>query len=52
MAYVVTGLGLLALLVVTTWVGVFPFGNLVIRGLTPLLTVAIGLFVLARSERS
>lgn len=52
MAYVVTGLGLLLLLGVSTWVGVFPFGNLVIRGLTPLLTVGIGLIVLARSERS
>lgn len=37
---------------ITTWVGVFPFGNLVIRGLTPLITLAIGLFVLARCERS
>lgn len=45
-------LALLALLVVTTRVHVFPFGNLVIRGLTPLITIAIGLFVLARSERS
>ncbi|HKS52544.1 MAG TPA: hypothetical protein VJS67_11815 [Pseudonocardiaceae bacterium] len=51
-AYIVTGLALLALLVVTTWVHVFPFGNLVIRGLTPLITIAIGLFVLARCERS
>ncbi len=50
--YVATGLGLLVLLGVTTWAGVFPFGNLIIRGLTPLITVAIGLFVLARSERS
>lgn len=51
-AYVATGLGLLVLLAATTWVGVFPFGNLIIRGLTPLITLAIGLFVLARSERS
>lgn len=51
-SYVATGLGLFALLVVTTTVGVFPFGDLVIRGLTPLLAVAIGLFVLARAERS
>lgn len=52
LAYVATGLGLLVLLVVTTWMGVFPFGDLIIRGLTPLITVALGLFALARSERS
>ena len=50
--YLATGLGLLTVLLVTTWVGVFPFGNFIIRGLTPLITVAIGLFALARSERS
>jgi hypothetical protein len=47
LAYVVTGLGLVALLVVTTWVGIMAF-----RGLGQLIAVAIGLVVLARSERS
>ncbi|MHB1475560.1 MAG: hypothetical protein ACYDDU_18110 [Dermatophilaceae bacterium] len=53
-AYVLTGLGLFALLVATSTPVVrvsFP-GDLTIRGLTPLIAVALGLFVLARVERS
>ncbi|HUZ22087.1 MAG TPA: hypothetical protein VMU75_16125 [Acidimicrobiales bacterium] len=63
-AFVLAGLALLALLVITSpsithllrlpaqvaWLG-FP-GDLNIRGLTPLLTVGAGLFVLSYSERS
>jgi hypothetical protein len=51
-SYVLTGLGLLALLVASTTVGETVLGDLFIRGLTPLITVAIGLFVLARAQRS
>lgn len=53
-AYVLTGLGLFALLVATS-TPVIPVpvpGDLTIRGFTPLLAVALGLFVLARVERS
>ena len=53
-AYVLTGLGLFALLVAisTPLIPVPVHGNLLVRGLTPLLAVALGLFVLARVERS
>lgn len=53
-AYVLTGLGLFALLVATSTplIPVPVHGNLLVRGLTPLLAVALGLFVLARVERS
>jgi hypothetical protein len=51
-AYVLTGLGLFALLVATSVIGVSLPGDLTIRGLTPLIAVALGLFVLARVERS
>lgn len=53
-AYVLTGLGLFALLVVTSTplIPVPVHGNLLVRGLTPLLAVALGLFVLASVERS
>jgi hypothetical protein len=50
--YVVTGLGLFAVLVATSLLGIFPIGELGIRGLTPLLALALSLFVLARVERS
>jgi len=53
-AYVLTGLGLFALLVATS-TPLIPIpvpGDLIVRGLTPLLAVALGLFVLARIERS
>jgi hypothetical protein len=51
---VLTGVLLLAMLVVVSlqsYVGIVP-GNLVVRGLSPLLTVAVGLIVLAVSDRS
>lgn len=53
-AYVLTGLGLFVLLVAisTPLIPVPVHGNLLVRGLTPLLAVALGLFVLARVERS
>ncbi len=50
--YVLTGMGLLAFLVVASVVGRLQPGDLFIRGLTPLLTIAVGLFVLAWAERS
>ena len=50
--YVLTGIGLLAFLVVASIVGRLQPGDLFIRGLTPLLTIALGLFVLAWVERS
>ena len=53
-AYVLTGLGLFALLVATS-TPLIPIpvpGDLMVRGLTPLLAVDLGLFVLARIERS
>ena len=51
-AYVLTGLGLFALLVATSVIGASLPGDLTIRGLTPLIAVALGLFVLAKTERS
>lgn len=51
-AYVLTGVGLFVLLVVTTLVRILPVGDLTYRGLTPLIAVALGLFVLARAEHS
>jgi hypothetical protein len=51
---VLTGVLLLAVLVVVSlqgYVGILP-GNLVVRGLSPLLTVAVGLVVLAVADRS
>lgn len=53
-AYVLAGLGLFSLLVVTS-TPLIPIpvpGDLMVRGLTPLLAVSLGLFVLARIERS
>ena len=50
--YVLTGIGLLAFLIVASAVGRLQPGDLFIRGLTPLLTIALGLFVLAWAERS
>jgi len=53
-AYVLTGL-LLFVLLVTVSTAVIPVpvhGNLLIRGLTPLMAVALGLFALARVECS
>jgi hypothetical protein len=50
--YVLTGIGLLAFLVVASAVGRLQPGDLFIRGLTPLLTIALGLLVLAWAERS
>jgi hypothetical protein len=50
---VLTGLGLLALLLVLLTMGPPPgLGNLYARGLTPLLTIAAGLVVWAVAERS
>jgi hypothetical protein len=53
-AYVLSGLGLFALLVATSnpMFRVPIPGDLTIRGLTPLFVVALGLFVLVRAERS
>ncbi|MGH9071930.1 MAG: hypothetical protein ACRDX8_12385, partial [Acidimicrobiales bacterium] len=51
-AFVATGVGLLGLLVVTSLAGLLRFSDLTVRGLTPLITIAIALFVLARPERS
>lgn len=50
--YVFAGMGLLAFLVTASVVGRLQPGDLFVRGLTPLLTISLGLFVLARSERS
>jgi hypothetical protein len=50
--YVFTGIGLVAFLVLASVVGRLQPGDLFIRGLTPLLTIALGLFVLAWAERS
>lgn len=63
LAYVLVGIGLLALLVLTSgrmsellhlpaWTHVFVIGDLVLRGLVPLLTIGLGLFVLSYLERS
>jgi hypothetical protein len=63
LSYVLIGIGLLALLVLTSgrisellhlpkWTHVFVFGDLVLRGLVPLLTIGFGLFVLSYLERS
>jgi hypothetical protein len=63
LAYVLVGIGLLALLVLTSekmsellhlpgWTNVFVVGDLVVRGLVPLLTIGLGLFVLSYLERS
>jgi hypothetical protein len=63
LSYILVGIGLLALLVLTSerisellhlpkWTHVFVVGDLVIRGLVPLLTIALGLFVLSYLERS
>ncbi len=62
-AYVLVGIGLVALLVLTSnevasvlhlpsWVAVFTIGDLKIRGLAALLTIGLGLFVLSYVERS
>jgi hypothetical protein len=50
--YALTGVGLLGFLVVASMVGRLQPGDLFVRGLTPLLTIALGLFVLAWVERS
>jgi hypothetical protein len=63
LSYVLVGIGLLALLVLTSarmsellhlpaWTHVLVIGDLVVRGLVPLLTIALGLFVLSYIERS
>jgi hypothetical protein len=63
LSYVLVGIGLLALLVLTSarmsellhlpaWTHVFVVGDLVVRGLVPLLTIGLGLFVLSYVERS
>jgi hypothetical protein len=59
-AYVFSGVGLLAALIALSWLGPHPSGvawgtlpeDILIRGLTPLLTIGIGLLVLAWAERS
>lgn len=62
-AYVATAIALVAFMVVTSagalsalglgrGTGLFTFGDLGVRGLVPLLTVSLGLFVLAYCERS
>ncbi len=51
-SYVLAGIGLLAFLVVASAVGRLQPGDLFVRGLTPLLTIALGLLVLAWAERS
>lgn len=50
--YICTGLGLLALLAAPTTIWALVFTDLFASGLTPLITVALALFVLARSHRS
>jgi hypothetical protein len=50
--YLVTGVVLLVLTLAVPSLGLFLPGNLVIRGLFPLLIIAAGLWVLARAERS
>ncbi len=58
--YVLTGLALLAIQVALPWFGEFPAGvtvgvlpgDLLVRGLTPLLTIPLSLLVLAWAERS
>ena len=54
-SYVLAGMALLAFLLLISWFGpALPghLGDLFVRGLTPLLTIAAGLFVLAWAERS
>src|SRR6266516_2248088 len=51
-SYVLTGVVLFGLLVLSAVLGRLQPGDLFIRGLTPLIPIAAGLFVLAAVERS